>query len=184
MQSPTQGRSVSLRTALDPARMTEALRRTVRNIDKDLPLTNVRTMEEVASESASRPRRQAWMIGVFAAVALILAAFGVYGVLSYSVAQRTNEMGIRMALGAQPRELLRMTMRHGMALAVIGLAIGLAAAFALTRVMASLLYEVKPADPFTYAAVSMLLLGVAAAATYAPARRAGKVDPITALRWE
>lgn len=121
---------------------------------------------------------------MFAAAALILAALGIYGVMSYTVAQNTREMGIRIALGAQPRSLLGMALRRGAAMAALGLALGLAGSLALKHVVEHLLYEVKTTDPLTYAAVSLLLFAVAMLAAYFPARRAAKVDPLVALRWE
>lgn len=184
MQCTWPGGVLALRTALEPSSMAQAARAVVQSLDRDMPVTDVKTMQQIAVESVAQSRLQAWIVGVFAAVALILAALGIYGVMSYSVAQSTHEMGIRLALGARPADLLKMTIRKGMVIAAIGLAIGLAGAFALTRVLASLLYAVKPSDPLTYVTVSVLLLAVAALATYIPARRAARVDPIIALRWE
>ena len=136
------------------------------------------------SRSVAQPRFLAILLSVFATLALALAAVGVYGVMSFSVAQRTREMGIRMALGAQPRDILRLVLGQGMALAVIGVAAGLLGSFAVTRLMSSLLYQVSAADPITFIVISLLLTGVALGASFIPARRALKVDPMVALRHE
>jgi putative ABC transport system permease protein len=141
-------------------------------------------MREIARRTISQPKLHAWVMGAFASVALILAALGIYGVMSYTVAQRSHELGIRMALGARPQDVLRITLRYGLAISGAGLALGLAGALALTRVMQSLLYNVKATDPVTYAVVSVVLLTVALLATYIPARRAARVDPVVALRCE
>ncbi len=183
LQSPSPGGILAVRaeTAVGLAR---AVRAAVAGVDRDVPVTDVKTMTEVAAESMAQPRSQAWILGSFAVVALILAALGIYGVMSYSVAQTTREMGVRIALGAQPRDLLSMTARKGAVMAVLGLALGLAGSFALKHVVEHLLFQVKTTDPLTYAAVSLLLLAVAMLAAYIPARRASKVDPLVALRWE
>jgi putative ABC transport system permease protein len=141
-------------------------------------------MEGVLAASIAQRRMSMLLVGIFASVALTLAAVGIYGVIAYSVAQRTREIGIRMALGAQSRDVLRMVVGQGMWLAGGGLALGLVAAFILTRVMASLLYGVSATDPFTFVAVSLLLALIALLASYIPARRATKVSPIVALRYE
>jgi putative ABC transport system permease protein len=160
------------------------LRALVHSIDKDQPVENFSTMEEVVSRSVAQPRFLAILLSVFATLALALAAVGVYGVMSFSVAQRTREMGIRMALGAQPRDILRLVLGQGMALAVIGVAAGLLGSFAVTRLMSSLLYRVSAADPITFIVISLLLTEVALGASFIPARRALKVDPMVALRHE
>ena len=184
MQCPRPGGVLAVRTQAEPAGMVRAVRAVVASVDKDVPVTDIRTIEQIAAASFAQPRSQAWIIGSFAVVALILAVLGIYGVMSYAVAQRTREMGVRMALGARPGDLLRMTLGQGMLIAGIGLGLGLAGSLALTRVVESLLYKVKLADPPTYIAVSALLLTVALLATYIPARRAARVDPLVALRWE
>jgi putative ABC transport system permease protein len=160
------------------------LRALVHSIDKDQPVENVRTMEEVVSRSVAQPRFLAILLSVFATLALALAAVGVYGVMAFSVAQRTREMGIRMALGAQPRDILRLVLGQGMVLAIIGVAAGLLGSFAITRLMSSLLYRVSATDPITFIVISLLLTGVALGASFMPARRALKVDPMVALRHE
>ncbi|HWO03112.1 MAG TPA: FtsX-like permease family protein, partial [Blastocatellia bacterium] len=140
--------------------------------------------EERLRQSLSQPRFSTVLLGLFACVALMLAAVGIFGVMSYVVTQRTHEIGIRMALGAQRRDVLKLVVGHGMRLTLIGLGIGLAASLALTRLMSSLLFAVSPTDPLTFVAISLLLVAVALLATYLPARRATKVDPMIALRYE
>jgi len=183
-QQPRVGGVLAVRTESDPAAMAPALRAVVRDVDHDVPVTDVRTMQQAARQSVSQPRTRAWMAASFAVVALILAALGIYGVISYAVAQSTREMGIRMALGARPRQVLYKTLRGGLMMAGLGLAIGIAGSFALTRLLKNLLYMVKPTDAATYAIVSALLIAVAVLAAYLPARRAARVDPSVALRWE
>jgi putative ABC transport system permease protein len=183
-QQPRIGGVLAVRTESDPAAAAPALRAVVRAVDRDVPVTDVQTMQQAASMSVSQLRTQAWMAGAFAVVALILAALGIYGVISYAVAQSTQEMGIRMALGARPRQVLYGTLRGGLIMAGLGLAIGMAGSFALTRLLKNLLYGVKPTDPATFAIVSALLMAVAVGAAYLPARRAARVDPSVALRWE
>ena len=182
MQWPQAGGALAVRTDLDAAAMVNAIRAVVRDLDPGVPVTNIRPMREIARSGISRPKIYAWVMGAFASVALILAALGIYGVMSYTVAQRSHELGIRMALGAQPRDLLHMTLRSGLALACAGLALGLLGALALTRVLQSLLYNVKATDPLTYAAVSVLLLAIVALAAYIPARRAARTDPLLSLK--
>ena len=153
-------------------------------IDPEQPIATIRTMDEWVSRSTATPRYRTILLGLFAALAMVLAATGIYGVMSYSVSQRTHEIGVRMALGARHGDVLRLVVRQGMLLVVLGLAIGLVAAFILTRLMESLLFGVTAKDPLTFVAVAGLLTVVAFFACYIPARRATKVDPLTALRYE
>jgi len=173
-----------VRTQADPSAMVRTIRNQVQSIDKDQPVYSVKTMKELRSESLAELRFNTYMLTLFATVALLLAAVGIYGVISYATARRTHEIGIRMALGAQPLNVLKLVLGHGMILAGLGIIIGLAASFALTRVLTTLLYSVSPTDPLTFVLVSILLALVALFATYIPARRATRVDPTTALRHE
>ncbi|MEK6299565.1 MAG: ABC transporter permease [Acidobacteriota bacterium] len=178
------GMTLVVRTEGEPLGLAEAVRREVLAIDKDQPIADVRTMEAWVSDSVSKTRFSAMLLGVFASVALLLAAVGIFGVMSYAVSERTHEIGVRMALGAQTSNVLALVVKQGMRLALVGVGIGLGAALALTRVMASLLYGVSATDPLTFAAIAVLLSSVALLACYLPARRAAKVDPMIALRYE
>ncbi len=173
-----------LRTTADPRAVIGALRAEIRSLDPEVPLANIRTMEEVVSGSVAQRRFQMSLVILFAASALVLACLGIYGVVSYSVARRRAEMGIRMALGAQASDLHRMVVLQGMAPVAAGLAAGIAVALGLGRVLRSLLFEVSPWDPLTYAAVAALLLAVGALACYIPAARATRLDPSRVLRYE
>jgi putative ABC transport system permease protein len=184
LQRPWLSSSFIVRTEGDPAALAPAAQRAVREVDAARAAAGVKTMERLLSESVAQPRFYAQLLTAFAAVALLLAAVGVYGVMSYTVTQRTHEIGIRIALGARGGDVVRMVVRQGMALALGGVLAGLAAAFALTRVLASLLYDVSATDPGIFALVSLLLAGVALLACLLPARRATKVDPMVALRYE
>ncbi|PYS88726.1 MAG: permease [Acidobacteria bacterium] len=179
-----RGLSVVVRAAGDPAALTAAVRTEVQALDKDQPIYNVRTLPQVFVEGMAPQRLTAFMFAGFALVALLLAAVGLYAVISYSVAQRTHEIGIRMALGAQAGDVFRLVIGQGLKLIAIGVAIGLVGAFALTRVMVRILYGVSATDFVTFAGISLLLALVALAACYLPARRAAKVDPMIALRYE
>jgi putative ABC transport system permease protein len=176
--------TLAVRTSLDPASVTSAIREKVFAIDKDLPLYNVATMDQLVSNSVAQPRLNLSLLVAFAVLALVLAAVGVYGVMAYAVTQRTQEFGIRMALGASPADVLKQVFLEGSRLAALGLALGLIAALALTRLMASLLFGVKPSDPVTLGVAAALLAFVALATCYIPARRATRVDPLVALRYE
>jgi putative ABC transport system permease protein len=173
-----------IRTSGDPAALSQAVQNTVWSIDRSLPLASLKTMEQVISASVWQPRFNLLLVGLFAALALILAPVGIYGVMAYSVTERTHEIGIRMALGAKQADVTRMVVREGMALAAIGGAIGLAGALALTRLLGSLLYQVKATDPAVFTAIPCLFAVVAVLASYIPARRATRVDPTIALHWE
>lgn len=175
-------RDLVLKTDVDPLSLAATVRKTIWEIDKDQPVSNIRTMDQIASESVARQRFSMLLFAIFAGVALLLAAVGIYGVLSYSVAQRRGEFGIRMALGAQKRDVLKLTISKGLKLVLLGVVFGLVGAFALTRLMASLLFGIGATDPTTFAAISLVLVGVGLLASYIPARRATKVDPIVALR--
>jgi putative ABC transport system permease protein len=183
-QRPWASMNLSIRTEGDPRAFMGAARRRILNIDKDQPVTNVRTLEEVLAASRAQPRVIMLLLGVFSACALILAVVGIYGAISYSVAQRTRELGVRMALGASRRDILVMVVGHGVKLTVTGVAIGLIASLALTRVMTSQLYQVSATDPATFVVSSLLFVAVALAAAYVPARRAIRIDPGGALRYE
>jgi putative ABC transport system permease protein len=183
-QRPRLSMSLLVRTTTAPTSLAATIQKEILNIDKDQAVTEVATLEQVVGETIEQPRLTMFLLGMFALVALTLAAIGIYGVMAYAVAQRTREIGIRMAIGAQTVDVLKLVVRNGMTLALLGVAIGLAGAFALTRLMASLLFEVPATDATTFAMVSVGLLAVALFACYIPARRATKVDPLEALRYE
>ncbi|HYY56001.1 MAG TPA: ABC transporter permease [Pyrinomonadaceae bacterium] len=184
MQAPSWGTALVVRSSSDPTNLAAAIRGEVRAMDKDLPLYNLKSMGELVSESVAQPRFRTLLLALFAAVALLLSATVLYGVMNYWVTQRTREIGVRMALGAQSRDVLRMVVGQGMVLAVIGVGVGIVAAFALTRVINNLLFNVSATDPWTFIAVPLALCAVAFVASYIPARRATKVDPMIALRYE
>jgi putative ABC transport system permease protein len=173
-----------MRTAGDPLLQTSALRIALSQIDPNQPLVKVRTMEENMATTVAQPRFRAWLIGIFAMLALILAAVGVYGVMSYTVTQRTSEIGVRVTLGAQTQDVFRIIVGEGLRLALIGVGVGLAAALALTRLLHTFLFGISAYDPLTFIGVSALLTLVALAASFFPARRATQVDPLVALRYE
>ncbi|HUE87578.1 MAG TPA: ABC transporter permease [Vicinamibacterales bacterium] len=173
---------IVVRTSGDPLALAGAARGVIRDLDSNVPLSNVRTMNDVLRTALATPRLTGFLLAAFAAIALALAAVGIYGVLAYLVSQRTQEIGIRLAIGADRFEVLMMILRQGLTLAVGGVAVGVAAAFLLTRLMQNLLYEVKPADPVTFIAVPLILLLVSLIASYVPARRATNVSPLIALR--
>ena len=181
---PQHAMTVVLRTSGDPANLAAAARREVLAIDPDLPIYDVRTMEDLVYRSLAGPRFNMLMLEIFAGLALMLAGVGIYGVIGYSVTQRTHELGLRMAMGAQARDVIKLVLREAMILTSIGLAAGLVAALVATRLLSSLLFAVRPTDPGVFVAVSVLLTAVALLASYIPARRATRVDPINALRCE
>jgi predicted permease len=176
--------SLVMRTAAEPTLQTAALRSALAEIDPNQPLVKIRTMEENMATTSAQPRFRAWLIGIFAMLALLLAAVGVYGVMSYAVAKRTSEIGVRLALGAQPLDVFTIIVGEGLRLALFGVGIGLILALALTRLLQSFLFGISAYDPLTFIEVSVLLTLVAAAASYFPARRATRVDPMIALRYE
>ena len=159
-----------------------AIEREIRSVDPLIPISHVRTMDQVMASSIGRQNFNMTLLTVFAAIALLLASIGIYGLMSYSVEQRAQEIGIRLALGASQREMLRMVVFQGLKLAIVGVVIGLAAAFGLTRLLGSMLFGVKSFDPVTFGAVAAVLAGVAALATYFPARHAAATEPVRALR--
>jgi putative ABC transport system permease protein len=179
---PSMG--ILVRTASDPMSLANAARGKIWEIDPDQPIENVKSMQQVLYDSVSSNRFNMILFGIFAAVALVLAAVGVYGVIAYTVSQRTHEIGIRVALGASSRDILKLIVGQGVVLSVIGVLLGLVAAFVLTRTMSGLLYDVSPTDPITFVSIALLLLAVAVIASYVPARRATKVDPTIALKYE
>ncbi len=181
-QFPTRSLTVALRSATDPAAMVSAVKNELRRLDPDLPMYYVRTMEQRVGESLARRRFLMLLLAVFASVALILATIGIYGVMAYLVSQGTREIGIRMALGASQRSILSLVVRQGMMLALSGVAIGMAAAFLLTRLIRTLLFGVQATDPVTFAGISMLLALIALLASYVPAQRAARIDPMVSLR--
>jgi putative ABC transport system permease protein len=173
-----------VRTAGDPAEMAPAVRRELRAIDPDQPVSDVRTMTQVMSDSVGRARFNTLLLGLFAGLATLLAAIGIFGVMNYSVALRTREIGLRVALGAQPARVLMLVLRQGLLLTLIGIGVGLLGALALTRLMSSLLFGVEATDPATFVAIVLLLVAVSLVACYIPARRATRIDPLTALKYE
>jgi predicted permease len=176
--------TIIARTAGNPMSLAKAIEQVVWSVDKYAPIRHVKTVDQILSDSAAQPKFQAVLLGSFSALALFLAVIGIYGVISYSVVQRTHEIGVRMALGAQPRDVMRLVLGQGAILALIGIAIGLAGALALTRFLQSQLFEIKANDPLTFAGVAILLMVAALLACYIPARRATRVDPMIALRYE
>jgi putative ABC transport system permease protein len=184
LQMPDNGMTVIIKAGSDPNQLLASVRAAVKSIDSDQPIYNPRTMGEIRAESVAPERLNLTLLAIFAGIALVLAIVGIYGVMSYSVTQRTHEIGIRMAIGAQPRDVFAMILGHGMKLAFIGIGLGLIGAFALTRLMASMLFGVEPTDATTFGAIAVLLTIVALLACYLPGRRATKVEPTVSLRYE
>ena len=181
---PQRNQILFVRTAGNPADLAASIRGVVASIDRNQPVANIKTLGDVIADTVAPRKFNMMLFTLFAVIAMLLAALGIYGVMAYSVAERTHEVGIRMALGAQKSDVLGLIIRKGMSITLIGIAVGLAIAFALTRLMATLLFGVTPTDAMTFAAVSAFVMLVALFACYIPARRATKVDPLVALRYE
>jgi putative ABC transport system permease protein len=173
-----------VRTRAEPTAQTPAVRAAVRGIDANAPVYDIQTIEQLLDNSLGSRRFNIFLLGGFAGVALLLASVGLFGVMAYLVSQRTREIGVRLALGAQPRNVFRLIIGRGMLLALAGVAIGVAAAFGLARFLETLLYQIKTTDPLAFTVAPALLLGVALLACYAPARRAMNVDPVISIRYE
>ena len=183
-QFNTMDMTLLVKTRAKPESLTQAITAEVRKLDPQLPVTDIKTLAQYRADTVALPRFNLLVLSLFAGLALALTVIGLYGVIAYSVTQRTNEIGVRMALGAQPLAILRMVLRQGMTLVFIGVGLGLAGAWAVTRVMSSLLYEVSTSDPLTFFSVAMLLTLIALLASFIPAYRATQVDPVIALRYE
>jgi putative ABC transport system permease protein len=183
-QNPFENNAIVIRSTIEPQSLAPALRQAVAEVDRSVPVSEIKTMEHIVSESVTQPRFNLFLLGLFGGIALLLSAAGIYGVTTYTVTQRTHELGIRLALGAQVSDVLKLVLGQGMVVITVGLALGLAAAFALMRLMRSLLFGVGENDPLTFTAITLVLFIVALVACYVPARRATKVDPLTALRYE
>jgi putative ABC transport system permease protein len=184
LQDPMRSLYLVARSQTDTATLTPLIENSVWSVDKNLPLKQVKTMTEVLSATVAEPRFHTWLLIAFAVVGLVLTLVGIYGVISYSVSRRTHEIGIRMALGAKPQSVLRMVLKQGATLAVMGAILGLLVSLALMRFLGSQLYDIKPGDPATLVGAALLMVAVALAASYIPARRATRVDPMVALRYE
>ncbi len=183
-QVPAGGMTVVVKGKADPSQLISSLRQQVKMVDPDQPIYNIRTMDDIRAESVAPERLNLTLLSIFAGIALVLAIVGIYGVMSYAVTQRTHEIGVRMAIGAQSWDVFRMILGQGMTLALIGIGIGLVGALVLTRLMTTMLFGVEPTDPVTFAVIALLLTGVALMACYVPGRRATKVDPVVSLRYE
>jgi putative ABC transport system permease protein len=183
-QRPARNLTVVVRAAVDRVSLLDVARNEVRALDKDQPIANVSTMSEWLAASVAQPRFNFLLMTAFAAVALLLAALGIYGVMAWTVTQRTQEIGIRMALGAQTGDVLKLVIKRGMTLTLAGVALGLIASLALTRLMETMLFHVSATDPLTFSVIALLLIAVATLACYIPARRATKVDPMITLKCE
>ena len=183
-QNSFQHMAIVVRSTVEPQSLAPALRQAVAEVDRAVPVSEVKTMEHIVSQSVTQPRFNLFLLGLFSGIALLLSVAGIYGVTAYTVTQRTHELGIRIALGAQVGDVLRMILGQGMAVIGLGIVIGLAAAFGLMRLMNSLLFGVSATDPFTFAGITVVLIGAGLLACYLPARRATKVDPLEALRYE
>ena len=184
LQNMRSGLSLAVRTSGPPLRSANAIREAIWSVDRDQTITSVETMSAVVGGNVTRPRLLATLLLLFGVMGLTLGVLGIYGVLAYAVSQRRQEIGVRVALGATPRSVLGLVVGQGMGLAVVGVVAGIAGALALTRLMASVLYEVRATDPATFATVVVVLLGAALVASWLPARRALRIDPVQALRYE
>ena len=183
-QAPWPSATLVVRSQSDPTPLVNAIRQKFAELDPTMPVSGILSMDEVVANSAAQPRLIMQFVGVFAGLALLLAAVGIYAVMAYSVSQRRQEMGIRMALGAQPRHILKLVVGHGMGLTLVGVTLGVAASFGLTRLLATLLFDTRAADPFAFTGAALLLAATAFLACYVPARRATRTDPVLALRYE
>ena len=183
-QNPNRGMTLVVRTVPEPLTLAAAVRQEIRSIDKTVTLYGLNTVEHQLEEFSAERRFQTWLLGFLSVMDLALAAIGIYGVMHYVVSQRTHEIGIRIALGTQARDVLGLVVRQGIRLALIGAAVGLICAAWLTQTIASLLFDVAAVDPATFASAALLLIGAAFLACYFPARRATKIDPMVALRYE
>jgi len=177
-------RDLIIRTKGDSSTIAAAVRAAVWNVDKDQPVSNVRTMNQVLSDTVSQEKFQTLLLTLFGGLAVLLACIGLYGLISYAVTNRTNEIGLRLALGARHADVLTLILKQGLVITLVGIVIGLSAAFAVTRILAGMLFEISPTDPVTFFGSAALLFVVAVVACYLPARRATKVDPLVALRYE
>ena len=184
LQSPFEAMSIVIRSSVEPGSLAGAVRGAVAEVDKTVPVADIETMDRIVTESVMQPRFNMVLLGLFSAIALVLSAAGIYGVTSYTVTQRTHELGIRLALGAQLGDVLRLILKQGLAVILVGVSIGLAAAFLLTRLLRTLVFGISTNDPLTFIGITLLLSVVALIACYVPARRATKVDPLVALRYE
>jgi putative ABC transport system permease protein len=173
---------IGVKTSGNPMSMASAVRKKIAEVDRDLAVTSVRSLEDIVTESFGQRRMTLWLLGGFAAIALGLAAIGIYGLLAYSVEQRRQEIGIRRALGAHPGDILALVLRQGLGLTFAGILVGVAGALAITRTLSALLFHVSPTDPVIFAAMALLFVAVATIASYLPARRALNVDPLVAIR--
>ncbi|MGH9612990.1 MAG: FtsX-like permease family protein [Bryobacteraceae bacterium] len=184
MSQTLSGMGLLVRTSLNPSAMMEPVRQSVWGPSRDQPIRDMETMEQMIGEGLARRRAMLWILAIFAGVALLLASVGIYGVISYSTSRRVQEIGVRMALGAQPAQVLKLILTQGMRMVAAGILAGAAASFVLTRLMTKLLYGVSPNDPMTLSLVVVMLCLISFAAIYVPARRAARIDPMLALRHE
>jgi predicted permease len=184
LQQTRSGMNIIVRVNGDPLRYATAVRQAIWRVNPTQTIASVTTLEDVMGSSVARPRLLAWLLALFGVIGLVLGALGIFGVLAYAVSQRRQEIGVRVALGAQPRTVLGLIVGKGMMLACIGVIVGIAGAFVLTRSMQSVLFGIEPSDPLTFAQVALVLLGAALLASWLPARRALAIDPVTALRYD